>query len=192
MLLQRVFVDANVLVSRTQRDWLFQLRLHTEGMFQVHTTEDVLAEALSSLRNLKRDMPGGRVTNLARALRANLDELVDEFDTSIPYAGADPDDLHVHAAAVACKADILLTGDKGFAPSDDDPYEVYTCDEFFNLVDDSAPWMVQRTVHSVNQYWATQPAGRRKSIVRALEDADCLEFAGRVNQHLRALSGARR
>ena len=192
MLLQRVFVDANVLVSRTQRDWLFQLRLHTDGMFQVHTTEDVLAEALSSLRNLKPDMPGGRVTSLMGALRDNIDELVGEFDTSVPYAGADPDDLHVHAAAVASGANVLLTGDHGFAPTDTDPYEVYSCDEFFSLIDDSAPHLVRRTVHTVNQYWSKQSSGRRKTLVRALEDADCPTFAPRVHQHLKALSGARR
>lgn len=43
-MMQRVFVDANVLYSRTLRDWTFLFRGSTDGMFQLHSTEDVFAE----------------------------------------------------------------------------------------------------------------------------------------------------
>lgn len=55
---QRVFVDANVFFSRTLTDWLFLLRFETEGMFQVHTTEDVFAEVIYRMRKKNPTAPG--------------------------------------------------------------------------------------------------------------------------------------
>ncbi|MDA3806227.1 PIN domain-containing protein [Clavibacter sp. CT19] len=192
MQIQRVFVDANVIFSRTQRDWLFMLRVETAGMFQLHTTEDVLAEAFSSLRDSYPDMSGGSITALRKRLIAALDELVPDFDTDVPYTGKDPDDLHVHAAALACHAHVLLTDDDGFDPSDEDPYEVFKCDDFFILIDDSAPWMVQRVVQKMNEYWSGKPGGGKGSLAKRLRDADCPQFAARVDRHLRTISGAKR
>src|SRR4051812_14658015 len=101
-MLQRVFLDANVLCSRTLRDWTCLLRLRTDGMFQLHTTEDVLAETIRTLRRLRPDLPGGAVTRLRTAVLGAIDELVEDFDATVPYTGSDPDDRHVHAAALAC------------------------------------------------------------------------------------------
>ncbi|MCH5643313.1 hypothetical protein [Gordonia sp. ABSL49_1] len=50
----RVFVDENVLWPKTLRDWLFLLRNATGGeMFTVCSTEDVVAEAIYTLRRKK-------------------------------------------------------------------------------------------------------------------------------------------
>lgn len=44
----RVLVDANVLFSRTQRDWLFLLKLKSEGrIFTVSSTVDIIAETVA-------------------------------------------------------------------------------------------------------------------------------------------------
>jgi predicted nucleic acid-binding protein len=188
VLIQRVFVDANVLYSRTLRDWLFLLRRETGGMFQIHTTEDVLAETAYRLRRSNPTMPGGVITDLRAKITSSIDELVGDFDATIPYTGADPDDRHVHAAAVASRADILLTEDGGFTGSDDDPYEVFSCDEFFLLVDDSAGWLVQNVTADQNAYWAAR-TGPRKTLAGALQDAGCPLFAQRVEAHLQVLSG---
>lgn len=189
MLLQRVFVDANVFCSRTLRDWTCLLRLHTNGMFQLHTSEDVLAETIRTMRRLHPDASGGATTRLRAAILGSIDELVEEFDASITYAGTDPDDRHVHAAAVACRAHILLTEDRGLTSVDESMYEVYRPDEFFVLIDDSAPWMVREVVRSQAKYWSTKPSGQRKSLSQALRDAGCPEFAKRVERHLRTLAG---
>ena len=188
-MLQRVFLDANVLCSRTLRDWTCLLRLRTDGMFQLHTTEDVLAETIRTLRRLRPDLPGGAVTRLRTAVLGAIDELVEDFDATVPYTGSDPDDRHVHAAALACGAHILLTEDRGFVTNDDTAYEVYRCDEFFVLVDDSAPWIVRDVVREQARYWSSRPRGARKSLPGALRDADCPTFAGRVERHLRFLAG---
>jgi hypothetical protein len=187
-----VFVDANVLVSRTLRDWVCLLRVNTDGMFQLHTTEDVLSETINTLRNLFPEMPGGAMTQVRKSIIESVDELVPDFDTTVAYSGADPHDLHVHAAAIACRADILLSEDQGFVDSDETPYEVFTSDDFFILIDDSAPWLVQLTVHKMNQYWASKPSDSRKSLTKSLINAGCPNFAKRVERHLRTLSGPAR
>jgi hypothetical protein len=191
---QRVFVDANVLFSRATRDWLFLLRQETDSMFQIHCTEDVLAETLYNLRRANPGWDGARTAHLRTHLAGSLDEILQDFDGSIEYTGDDPDDRHVHAAAVACNADILLTGDNGFkhsASADLLPYSVYTPDEFFVLIDDSSSQQVQRVTEKQRQYWAQVAAKGRptKTLADALIDSQCPDFAIRVQGHLRTLSG---
>lgn len=187
-------MDANVLFSRTTRDWLFLLRQETDSMFQVHSTEDVLAETLYNLRRANPGWDGARTARLRILLTENLDEILQDFDGSIEYVGKDPNDCHVHAAAVACKADILLTADKGLAytaDADSLPYSVYTPDEFFVLIDDSTPMSVQRVTENQRRYWADVAANGKttKALAGALIDSGCPDFAVRVHGHLRTLSG---
>ncbi|WP_260852614.1 PIN domain-containing protein [Curtobacterium pusillum] len=188
-MLQRVFVDANVFCSRTLRDWTCLLRLRTDGMFQLHTTEDVLAETVRTLRRKHPELPGGAVTRLRAAVLGAIDELVEEFDATLAYTGPDPDDRHVHAAAEACRAHVLLTEDQGFTHTDAANYEVYRCDDFFLLVDDSAPGAVRDVVRQQTQYWAARPVATRRGLAEALRDAGCPQFAARVESHLRVLAG---
>jgi len=191
---QRVFVDANVLYSRTLRDWLFLLRNETSSSFQIHSTEDVLVETLYRLRRDHPKWDGGHISRLRKHLELNLDELIADYDMSVNYNGVDPNDLHVHAAAIAGHADILLTADEGFATlaeRDTLPYSVYGCDAFFVLLDDSGSRAVQRVVSFQQKYWSkkrdSDPAV--KSLSAALAAAGCKEFALRVEGHLKTLSG---
>lgn len=186
-MLQRVFVDANVFFSRTLRDWLCLLRAEVPQMFQLHTTEDVLAETVARLRTVHPDRDGGATTQLVRTLRAAVDELVEDFDGRVDWPGSDRKDRHVHAAALACRADVLLTEDRGFEELDALPYEVHGCDDFFVLVDDAVPWLVRNVVLDQNRYWNARP--NRKGLAVALHDAGCPVFAERVAAHLRAASG---
>ncbi len=157
-------------------------------MFQVHTTEDVLAETEYRLRRDHPLMAGGVITDLRKKITATMDEIIEDFDATIPFSGKDPHDRHVHAAAVASQAEILLTDDTGFEGSDDEPYEVFGCDAFFVLIDDSAAWHVQRVVADQLKYWESKP-GKTKTLAQALRDAGCPEFALRVEQHVRTLAG---
>lgn len=59
----RVFVDANILFSKTLMDRTFFLREHTGDMFQLHSTEDVIAEALARLRDKNPRLSGGLITH---------------------------------------------------------------------------------------------------------------------------------
>lgn len=158
-------------------------------MFPLHTTEHVIAETEYRLRRRLPELPGGATTSVRGKILDAVDEIVEEFDTSVPYSGADPNDLHIHAAAVASGAHILLTHDSGSAETNDTPYEVFNCDDFFLLVDDSADWFVEREARNQLEYWKTAPAKKRKRLSHALIDAGCPQFAQRVEGHLRKLSG---
>lgn len=66
-----VLPDANVLFSRTLRDWLFLLA-HRGRLYTVHSTEDILAETMAKYRDRHPMATGQRVEILYRQLRANL------------------------------------------------------------------------------------------------------------------------
>lgn len=112
----RAIVDANVLFARTQRDWLALLYLNDDTLFSVHWTEDILAQTISRLRRRHLDWSGGRITQVADRVRATFEGgRVDDFvSVGSSYQGTDPNDQHVHDAAIACGAHILLTSDGGF------------------------------------------------------------------------------
>ena len=50
----RVFVDANVLSSRTLRGWLFMTRNAVPGMFELYSSLDVVAESVRAVRRSHR------------------------------------------------------------------------------------------------------------------------------------------
>ncbi|HEY5881768.1 MAG TPA: PIN domain-containing protein [Nakamurella sp.] len=183
----RVLVDANVLYSRTLRDWLALLYLESDSLFSVYWTEDILAETLYHLRRDHHDWPGHKTRAVGDKIRAVFEGgRVEDFVPDGSFVGPDPHDQHVHAAALACGAGILLTADSGFstsAASDaESPYELYVPDDFFVLVDDSAPETVRAVVSTQQRYWLTRQ-GRAK-LPQALISAGCRGFADRVRSHL--------
>ena len=191
-MLQRVFVDANVLLSRTTRDWLFLLRNETQQMFQLHSTIDVVTETVRARRRLQPELDGNITRRLHDDLIENLDEIVADFDGSVEFHGSDPDDRHVHAAAIAGGSNILVTSNGGdFGDPDLLPYEIYTPDEFFLLVDDGAQDSVRRVTMAQLKYWNAKRARGHsvKPLPGALIDAGCPIFAARVSGHVRFLAG---
>jgi len=191
-MLQRVFVDANVLLSRTTRDWLFLLRNETQQMFQLHSTIDVVTETVRARRRLQPELDGNITRRLHDDLIENLDEVVADFDGSIEFHGSDPHDRHVHATATAAASNFLLTSNgSDFGNPDLLPYEIYTPDEFFLLVDDGAQDSVRRVTQAQLKYWSAKRARGHsvKPLPAALTDAGCPLFADRVNRHVRFLAG---
>ncbi len=163
-------------------------------MFQLHTTHDVIAEALYRLRRKNPEWNGSVTARLHDIFVENVDEVLGEFDASIDFDGSDANDRHVHAAAVHCKADILLTNDGGFstlAGNVDLSYSVYSADDFFVLIDDSAALSVRAVVDEQRAYWSRRAtAGETPmGLVEALTKSGCPAFAARVHEHLRVLSG---
>ncbi len=93
-----VLVDASVLFSRTLRDWLFLLKIHSDTdmfTFTVHATEGIIAEVLYRLRRKYPDAPGHLTSEVHDRIVANLDSRVADFDFEIDgsHPGNDPDDL---------------------------------------------------------------------------------------------------
>lgn len=186
----RILVDANVLYSRTLRDWLLILQCETPGMFTTCWTEDILAETMYHVRRNNPQIDGGAVTTVRDRMVAVMSERIDAFPVEPFPPLTDEHDLHVHGAAIAGHVTMLLTNDKGFLGLIDEvtdrlPYEVIDPDSLFVLIDDSSPDNVGRATRRIwDHLRAKDPA---TDVSRLLESAGCPQFAKRVRRHQRAL-----
>ncbi len=185
-MVQKVFIDANILFSRTLRDWVFMLREETQGsLFVVVSSQDALFEAGARLRDHYPSHGSHLITSLLDKCEKYMDEVVENYPGGkVPWI-EDEGDWHVHHAATACNAHYLLTQDKGF----DDThtcYEVYSADEFFLLINEFAPQAVKKITKLQSLHWAKKDSSKTLSV--ALRDAKCLEFAEIVDVYLRELA----
>ncbi|MBE6474848.1 MULTISPECIES: putative toxin-antitoxin system toxin component, PIN family [Actinomyces] len=186
---QRVLVDANVLFQKTTMDWLFLLRLHNQGMFQIYATEDILAEVIANMREKKPRMPGHVTRRRAELIRKSLDEVIPDYPGNVPFSGADPKDYHVHAAAVFGQADFLLTHNdsRDFTDNPDgESYSVIAPDEFFLLIANSAPNCMMPIVRKQMEYWMDRPGYRQ--LDDALMRSGCPGFAQCVREVLQQIA----
>ncbi|MFB2586764.1 PIN domain-containing protein [Herbiconiux liukaitaii] len=183
-----VFVDANVLYSKTLRDWLFLLRKETCGdMFTVASSNDVIAEVLYWIRKNNSGGPGHLTGNAKELIEASLDELVRDFPAGMVFPGDDTHDTHVYAASITCGATYLVTDDAGFHDvSDELPYEVHSADSFLQLIAENVPQAVDNVIRTQIAYYANRSGS--KTLSEALVSAHCPTFAGIVRRHLQAMS----
>ncbi len=186
-----VFVDANVLYSKTLRDWLFLLREQTQGdMFTVASSNDVIAEVLRSIRRRNPTGPGHLTGSVKELLERQLDEIVRDFPDGIAFPGDDEHDTHVHASAITCGATYLITDDNGFQRvADVLPCEVHSADSFFHLIAENVPQVVDDVIRIQSGY--NRSRGRTTPLSDSLATAGCSTFAEIVDQHLRAISSGR-
>lgn len=189
--------DANVLHSRTLRDWLLLLKVVSGGgMFQVAYTEDILAETMYHVRRRNLHLSGTQITLVRDQIVGAMDLRIAEYPSGQEAVQVrDPFDRHIHAAAVAGDMDCIITHDKGFTElpvceRDQLEYEIYTADEFFTLVDDSSPSTVLATLRRQIEYRSRKPDARY-DFVDALIAADCPVFAGRVRTRCQQLAVSR-
>jgi len=183
---QRIFVDADVLASRTQYLWLTLLREEAGDWFQLHSSSDVVVDAVQAW--VGRD-PVARADAASRrleSLAASLDEVVGVFaDIGVPRGVSKGASVH---DAAATGAHVLLTSQvPDSAGVDDLPFEIYTPDQFFCFVDDGAASRVRGAARQYD-HRTRRPArgGAVESLTEALAAADCPGFAERVSTHLRA------
>ncbi len=152
----------------------------------MHWSDDVMAEAMHHLRKANPGWSGGQIARFRERLEETFEVgHVRDYAVDTSYAGPDPDDAHVHAAAAACQADYLLTCNvRHFRTGADElPYEVVSPDEFFVLVDDVAPRVVYAVVGEQISHWMRK--SRDVDLVGTLQRAGCPDFAARVFGHLR-------
>ena len=183
---QRVLVDANVIASRILTDWLFHLRRCTGGMFTVLWTHDIQAEAIRVMRRKHPQWPGTAIETRLKMLEDVVDELIVYPDADYVFTGSDEGDFHVHAAAVAGKANYILTDNKPgdiTAVPDEEHYEILSSDDFFNLVADSNVQAFVAAAEAQFDYYS-QPGRMSRPIHQALELAGCPRFAQRVKMTL--------
>ncbi|MCU6482686.1 PIN domain-containing protein [Arthrobacter sp. A2-55] len=180
-------MDANILYSRTLRDWIALLQIQSEGLFSVAWTEDIMVETLYHLR---KDHPLWADAQIA-GMRQNLEKTFKggqisgfEIDPTIQY----PDifDAHIHAAATHGSVDIVVTmNGKDFPDSDELPYEIYHPDDFLLLVDDANPEGVFKVCEQQLCYFHGKSSGTDGvDLPLSLKNAGAPLFASRVRSHL--------
>jgi hypothetical protein len=188
-----VFVDSNVWFSRTLRDWLGLLyTIAEEPPFEIRWTEDVLAELIHHLRAKHPNWEGARIVGIRDRLVGVFETgRVADFVIDGSYLGKDPHDAHMHAAALAARADILLTCNVADFVWDENtsPYEVFHPDDFFVLIDDVAPERVAQAVIANCRYWFDKDG--EAGLPTRLKAAGCPDFAERVRRHLLGSAGRR-
>jgi predicted nucleic acid-binding protein len=187
----RVLVDANVLYSRTLRDWLLLIAvIGPPGVpFHLCWTEDILAELVYRLRRAHPGMDGGALTRIRdRITRTLARTRIDDYRIDGTYGGSDPDDAHVHAAAVAGEVDAIVTSDRGFSAGLDGrptPYRFLTPDQLLMHAQEVAPELVESVAIDQARYWRRRPGSA--SLSGALVRAGCPQFARVVDTPLRGL-----
>jgi hypothetical protein len=184
VVITRVFVDADVLFSRTLRDWLFLIKLESGGgMYTVSASLDVIAEATARYRDRHPSAPGGVIVRMFELIEASIDERIDAYTINGSFVGDDPGDAHVDAAARACGAGVLLTVDGGWHKMtqqqlDALPYEPQHPDDFFCIIEGSSPALIDKVIVKQMTYWFQKNGAI--DLPAALRAAGCPEFAERV------------
>ena len=109
-------LDANVLHPQITTDLL--LRLAERGLYRVVWSEEILAEVHESL--VRRELDEGRIRRRIQMMREAFPEA--QVDDIAPFLGGVPaevehDDYHVVAAALAGKADAIVTNNLAHCPA---------------------------------------------------------------------------
>ena len=190
---QRVLVDANVIASRTLTDWLYQLRTYNSGMYTMLWTRDIQAETIRVMRRRHPTLAGTTIERRLKMLEDVIDEMVVYPDMDYGFTGADSGDFHVHAAAVAGRANYLLTNNRPedftAAPAEEH-YEIYNSDDFFNLVADSNVQAFMAATEAQFMFYS-RPGVTSRPIHKTLESAGCPLFAQRVKSALAEIAQRR-
>jgi hypothetical protein len=144
-----VFLDANILYSRTLRDWICLMALDSgHTAYQVRWSEDVLAEWVYRMRRARPELSDRALGGLRRRLESAFeDAMVTEYNPADVPATPDIYDRHVLAAAASVPVDMLVTSDKRGIPaqlSRQVGVELWPPDDFLNLVADRHPTLVRR------------------------------------------------
>jgi predicted nucleic acid-binding protein len=183
------FLDANVLYSRTLRDWICQLSLSDEEPFRVCWTEDVLAEMLYHLRRDHPELTEQATGGIRRRLEEYFPEgIVTGYDPARVPAPSDTNDWHVVAAAVEARAAYLVTCDQELL-AERGKYEQHLdmlhADDFLVLQLDTHPRLVDSRLKDQIAYLMVRYANDtyaqlRERALGQLEKAEATIFAGRL------------
>ncbi len=181
----QVLPDANVLYSRTLRDWLCAVAaLPGHPVMRIRWTEDILAETLYHLRKSAPHASEAQICGVRdRFIEAVGDGRIRGYriDEALDYT--DDCDAHLHAAAEHAQVQYVITADKDylrFAAGRDDLncYEAYTPDDFLVLVQrDAAPAVEQALLDEIAYF---RRRGRPFNLVSALERAGAPRFAAEI------------
>lgn len=116
-------------------------------------------------------------------MRLVMDDVVQDFPSDVTFTGEERGDYHVHAAAIAVEAGVIVTnnrsGDITTTPADE-PYVVMSPDAFFCAIGEANPRCLPPIVKEQRTYWARRSAPL--NLGAALERAGCPRFAETVRE----------
>lgn len=200
MRMDLVFVDANVLFSRTLRDWTFLLSAECKR-FAVVSSLDCLVETVGNIRERNPEAGGGVISHIHDLIERSLHDVLRDYPGGPIEGVSDEKDWHVIHAATQAEAKILVTDNiRDFARvADSLPFDLYTADDLFMLMAHNDPRAVEavtmRQVHyweDVGKRYAAEDKPAPKKLAQALRDAGAASFAQIIDETLRKLSGERR
>lgn len=183
-----VFLDANILVSRTLRDW-FCIISQESGVdgIEPRWSEDVMTEYQYHVRKANpgwsEQQIGGWRRRLSEAFPAALITGYEITNTHLA-AVRDPLDAHVIAAAEHGKVDYLVTANySDFEPAVDGvEFEIYLPDQMLCLIAQRRPEAISKAARRQIEYWAKKSSN--KTLHQALVDAGAPEFALLIKQRM--------
>ncbi|WP_278260991.1 PIN domain-containing protein [Nocardia sp. AG03] len=187
--------DANVLYSRTLRDWICLLANRSgPPLFHLRWTEDILAELVYHLRKNHphfSDPQIGGVRDRIIAVAEHGRIRGYEIDRRLTYT--DKYDAHLHAAAEHGRVEYVITADRrfhDFAVAADDllGYEVYTPDDFLMLVHRDSIATVREVLLAQIEYQGR--GGRNFNLVASLAAAGAPEFAAAIREMMQTPAAA--
>lgn len=186
----RVFLDANVLYSRTLRDW-FCLLSQESGLdgIALFWSEDVWAEVIYHLRKANPHHSDAQVGGWRRRLLEGFpDAMVTNYVIDPQFLAGDPCDAHVIAAAQKGAVDYMVTSNiKDFATHADIlDFEIYDPDSFLCLIAERRPAATYATTKRQLKYWKMKAGA--KELPKALSDARAPQFAGKVKTILQQIA----
>lgn len=177
-----IFLDANVLYSRTLRDWLWLLMIESgksgsPNRLEPRLSEDVLAELLYRIRRAHRQLSDAEVGGIRRRLLEGHEHcVVTGYGVPDLPMLADQNDLHVVGAATHASVDYLVSDDKGLHEAADEfDFEVYTADDMLCLIAERRRDLLLQVTRLQLRYWRRR-AAETGSDFRQLDDA--LKYAG--------------
>lgn len=173
-------LDADVLFSMYLRDTL--LRLSHAGCFRPHWTDQILAEVTRNLVK-KAKMKGDDAARLATIMSTAFEEArVENWEEFIPAVSNHPKDRHVAAAALAIKANVIVTRNiKDFKPLPDGLVAM-TPDQFLLALFDAFPEEVVETIETQAAGYTHGPQTSLALLERLAKQAPV--FAAAVSSHV--------
>ena len=190
----KLFLDANVLMSRTLRDWFALCAIESRAapcglVVELGVSEDVLSEWQYRLRRRHPEAPETAVGGLRRRFLDSQPEsiLVTGYDVLATPDLNDIDDRHVIAAATHCQADYLVTDDQGILDASDllEP-EPATSEEMLCLIARRDRALITAVARRQLKYWGEKTDS--KLLHAALSDAGAPQFAAVVQKVVTGLA----
>lgn len=175
-----VVYDANVLYPNVVRDLL--IRIAQAGLVQAKWTETILDETFAALAATKPSVRPDRWKRVRGLMtHAIRDGMVVNYEPLLDVVMGLPDqgDRHVVAAAIRCKAQVIVTDNIRDFPNDALAIwniESKTADEFVLDQINLDSRTVYSAVHQIADSWSNPP-GTVEDVLRAMSRAGLVESA---------------